>query len=227
MRFTLAAISAFALAASAAPYKPFPLANGFPSPNASAVAAIEKAAGGTLPNSPLPTSLTAGATATLQLYVVHQARSCGKADMLYRIALNEIFEVAYFTQLLSNITNSVSGYDLSDGSKYNKTYIVNTITAIQAQEELHAAGANAILASAGKTTIQPCSYQFPVSSFESAIALAQTFTDVVLGVLPQAQTTFASDGGDELGLVALLGAIIGQEAQQDVSATVYSIQSRF
>lgn len=52
------------------------------------------------------------------------------------------------------------------------------------QEELHAIGANAILASAKQQTISPCRYQFPVSDFESAIALANTFTDIVLGVLP-------------------------------------------
>jgi len=83
------------------------------------------------------------------------------------------------------------------------------------QEELHAIGANAILANAGKPTIKPCKYNFPVTSYDTAIALANTFTDVVLGVLPQAQTVFASDGGQELGLVNLIGSIIAQEAQQD------------
>ena len=56
---------------------------------------------------------------------------------------------------------------------------------------------------------------FPVSDFLSAITLAQTFTDIVLGVLPQAQTLWASDGGDELPLVNLFGSVIAQEAQQD------------
>lgn len=36
-----------------------------------------------------------------------------------------------------------------------------------------------------------------------------------MGVLPQAQLTFATDGGDELSLIPVLGSIIGQEGKQD------------
>lgn len=55
---------------------------------------------------------------------------------------------------------------------------------------------------------------FPVADFESAIALAATFTDIVLGVLPQAQTTFANDAGQETSLISLIGSIIAQEGEQ-------------
>jgi len=44
--------------------------------------------------------------------------------------------------------------------------------------------------------------------------LAQTFTDVVLGVLPIAQSIFVSDGGDEDALVPIIGSIIAQEGEQ-------------
>jgi len=71
-----------------------------------------------------------------------------------------------------------------------------------------------VLANANQTTIQPCQYNFPVSDFHSAIALAQTFTDVVLGVLPVAQGLFAADGGEEAALVPIVGSIIGQEGEQ-------------
>jgi len=73
----------------------------------------------------------------------------------------------------------------------------------------------AILAGANKTTIQPCRYNFPVSDYASAIALANTFTDVVLSVLPTAQTAFAADGLEEIGLVQLIGSIIAQEGEQN------------
>lgn len=62
--------------------------------------------------------------------------------------------------------------------------------------------------------IKPCEYQFPVTSFISAIALAQTFTDVVLGTLPEAQAIFAADGGDESPLVPLIGSVLAQEGEQ-------------
>lgn len=56
---------------------------------------------------------------------------------------------------------------------------------------------------------------FPVTNFMDAILLAQTFTEVVLGVLPGAQATFATDGGDATGLIPIIGSIIAQEGQQD------------
>ena len=75
-------------------------------------------------------------------------------------------------------------------------------------------GVNGILTSGNQTAIKPCQYQFPVTNFYQAIVLAQTFTDVVLGTLPEAQAIFAADGGDESPLVPLLGAVLAQEGEQ-------------
>ncbi|KAL8946884.1 MAG: hypothetical protein Q9222_006776, partial [Ikaeria aurantiellina] len=82
------------------------------------------------------------------------------------------------------------------------------------QEELHSLGANAILLGAGQAPIAPCQYQFPVCNFKEAILLAQTFTDIALGTIPEIQSLFAADGGDEPRNVPLLGSILGQEAEQ-------------
>lgn len=82
------------------------------------------------------------------------------------------------------------------------------------QEQVHALAANGVLANAKAETIQPCQYSFAVDNFDDAISLAQTFTEVVLGVLPVAQGLFAADGGDEVGLVPIVGSIIGQEGEQ-------------
>ena len=79
---------------------------------------------------------------------------------------------------------------------------------------MHALAANGVLENAGNVTIQPCQYSFPVDNFADAVALAETFTEVILGVLPVAQGLFAADGGEELGLVAIVGSIIGQEGEQ-------------
>ena len=65
------------------------------------------------------------------------------------------------------------------------------------------------------SAIEPCQYQFPVTNFLQAITLAQTFTDIVLGTLPAAQTIFAGDGGDESGLVDLFGSVLAQEGEQN------------
>ena len=106
--------SAAANLVAAAPFS-FPLPNGFPSPNATALAEVYKLAGGTLPNGALPTSLTDSGAQTLQL-----------------IAANEIFEVAYFTELLANVTNDVPGYELGA----DKAYVVKTLTAVTAVRRL-------------------------------------------------------------------------------------------
>jgi hypothetical protein len=116
----LAIFTSFAAAA------PFSLPNGFPTPDAAALqqvyvvsssqsvpremVLIVQAAGGTLPDTPLPTSLPADATQTLQV-----------------IAYNEIFEVAFFSSFLNNVTNGVDGFtDLP----VDKDYLVQTLTAI-------------------------------------------------------------------------------------------------
>ena len=191
---SLLTITFLATSALAAPAS---LPDGYPSPSPEQLAQIEKEAGGSLPGGSLPTKLTPAAVTTLQL-----------------IELNEAFEVAYFGSLLHNITTCAPGYTLP-APQYDRDYLIHVINAVQKQEELHALGVNAILKSANETQIAPCEYKFPVSDFLSAITLANTFTDVVLGVLPQAQTVFAGDQGDESPLVNLLGSVLAQEAEQN------------
>lgn len=105
-------ISALAAGVAASPFK-FPLPDGFPTPNPSQLAKIEKEAQGSLPNGPLPQILKSTGITTLQL-----------------LALNEIFEVAYFTELLANITNNVPGYDAASIAPLDRTYVIDTFTAV-------------------------------------------------------------------------------------------------
>ena len=105
--------------------------------------------------------------------------------------------------MIQNITSGVSGYVID--SPVLRDFVLRTLTAVQAQEELHFLGANGILTGAGHkaSTISPCEYVFPVDTFDDAIRLASTFTDVVLGTLQDAQNTFATDG--DAALVPLIG----------------------
>ncbi|KAL8936952.1 MAG: hypothetical protein Q9216_004667 [Gyalolechia sp. 2 TL-2023] len=176
----------------------FPAPDGFPNLSPAQLAQIQKGAGGTLSNAFLPTSLKSGAITALQL-----------------LANNELFEVAFFTELLANITTNVPGYDEASTSPLDRAALIKAISAIVNQEELHSIGANAILAGAGQPPIAPCQYDFPVSTFKEAILLAQTFTDIALGTVPAVQSLFANDGGEEIRNVPLLGSILGQEGQQD------------
>lgn len=172
------------------PFK-FPLDNGFPNVKVPSpeLSILQAQARGTLPDGPLPTAVSDASATTLQL-----------------LAFNEIFEVAYFTSLLRNVTSGE--YDVGSA----KDFVIQSFTAIQAQEEVHAIGVNAILASANRTTTQSCEYVFPATDFDTAIAVATLFGDLVLGTLQAAQTTFATTGDD--GIVGLFGAAMGQEGEQ-------------
>lgn len=206
----LLAVGLLALGATAAPgastnlrrsyptgdQKPFsfPLDNGFPNVSKDALAEIQKLAHGTLPNGGLPSKISDVSATIWQL-----------------IAFNELFEVAYFSSLINNITDNVSGYEI--GSTAARTVISNALEAVRAQEELHALGANGILQTAGRSQIQPCEYVFPVDDFDGAISFASTFTDIVLGTLQEALTNFGLDGDTEF--IGLVGSVIGQEGEQN------------
>jgi len=83
-----------------------------------------------------------------------------------------------------------------------------------AQEELHALNANGGFAkNSGLGPILPCEYIFPVDNFLDAIALASTFTDVVLSTLPDIQTLFGENGDNSL--IRGVGSVIGQEGEQN------------
>lgn len=73
--------------------------------------------------------------------------------------------------------------------------------------------ANGALSHFNVDPIQGCKYTFPVDNFDDAIALAGTFTDVVLGTLQDVQQIFASLNAS--GLVRGIGSVIGQEGEQE------------
>ncbi|CAD0100014.1 unnamed protein product [Aureobasidium mustum] len=167
------------------------LSNGFPNLSPSALADVNNAAHGTLSNA------SAG-------NITFPVDSLTNFQL---IAFNEFFEVAFFTSLLTNITTGVPGFEIP--AHLNSTYIIDTLIAVQAQEELHAINANTKL----PTPLQTCEYKFPTQKFEDAIGLAATFTDVVLGTLQDVSMVFAADG--EKGVVAAVASVIGQEGEQN------------
>jgi hypothetical protein len=59
----------------------------------------------------------------------------------------------------------------------------------------------------------PCTYNFPSTTLEDAINLAETLTAVVLGTLQDAEQSFAKNGDD--GPVRAVSSVIGQEGEQN------------
>ncbi|CAD0114660.1 unnamed protein product [Aureobasidium uvarum] len=166
------------------------LSNGFPKLSPSALADVNNAAHGTLSNATGNVTFAPDSLTNFQL-----------------IAFNEFFEVAFFTSLLTNITTGVPGFEIP--THLNSTYIIDTLIAVQAQEELHAINANTKL----PVPLQTCQYEFPTTNFMDAIGLAATFTDVVMGTLQDVAFIFADDGNK--GVVNGIVSVVGQEGEQN------------
>jgi hypothetical protein len=96
---------------STASPSPTPSADGFPNPNPDQLRNIEQMAHGTLFNASLPRNVSQDGLTNLQL-----------------LAFNELFEVAFFEELLFNLTNRVDGYDLTNSTTGD--FVINTILTI-------------------------------------------------------------------------------------------------
>ncbi|KAK4214356.1 hypothetical protein QBC37DRAFT_284137 [Rhypophila decipiens] len=180
---------------SAEPFS-FPLENGFPFPSDAALEELFTRAGGNFTNAPLAPRFDDDSLTSWKLQ-----------------AFNEFMEVAFFTQLIANITKKVPGYELESSSR---DYILDTLKVIQAQEEMHAYNANdAVRYFTNGSHIFPCTYDFPVSSFAEAVSFAQTFTDMYIGLLANIQQrTAKSLGSDSNSIIYVLAQALGQEGQQ-------------
>jgi hypothetical protein len=61
----------------------------------------------------------------------------------------------------------------------------------------------------------PCTYQFPVSTFDQAVDFAQTMTDMYIGLLANIQQRTAKNlGSDSDSIIYVLAQALGQEGQQ-------------
>ncbi|PKY08411.1 putative sexual development protein [Aspergillus campestris IBT 28561] len=170
-----------------------PLQDGMPDPSPSQLLEIEQRAHGTLSNMLPPANISKAGITNLQL-----------------IAFNELFEVAFFKQLLANITNEVEGFFLSEDD--DRDFIVDSLSTILAQEEIHALTANNALKHVMTAQVLPCNYSFPVTSITNAIDFASTFTSVMLGTL-QDITEISARNGDS-ALTRVVAAIIGNQGEQ-------------
>jgi hypothetical protein len=167
--------------------------------NTEALAAIQTAAHGSLSNITPPKFLNGGKT-TLPVF--------------QGVAFNENSEVAFFEELLFNISTNVSGFTFDDAYVRNEALL--NINAIVAQEKLHQINANKAVARFSNDTsaiILPCKYNFPAYDFNSALQEAGIFTSLVMATLQQAIVALGTNGDGNLARG--VAASLGQEGQQD------------
>jgi hypothetical protein len=103
----------------------------------------------------------------------------------------------------------VQGFELGS----NRQTIIDLLTVVLAQEELHTLNANGALAKFNAGPIQPCQYTFPTTDLKSAITLASTFTDVVLGTLQDVIVLLGKNG--DFAASRGVASVIGQEGEQN------------
>ncbi|KAL2796559.1 hypothetical protein BJX66DRAFT_335801 [Aspergillus keveii] len=170
-----------------------PLPDGLPNPSPEQLQKIVKEAHGTLPGLPLPTNISEAGAQNLQL-----------------IAFNQHIEVAFFDELIFNITHKVKGYELPSPVEWEFT--LRSLETILAQEKVHALTANEALRRFGRQTILPCAYNFPVTTLRDAIILAGTFTSHFIGTLQDMTERFAANNDNVL--TGLLASTIANQGTQ-------------
>jgi hypothetical protein len=112
----LSSVYAAPVASSAPATNAVPFSNdGFPTPSASQLLAIEELAHGTLSNAPPPPKGAISAQGITNQQLVNY---------------NENFEVAFFGSMLHNITTNVSGFTFSDSKE--RDFVIEVITAVLA-----------------------------------------------------------------------------------------------
>ncbi|KAH8806145.1 hypothetical protein F5884DRAFT_680000 [Xylogone sp. PMI_703] len=196
--FFLVALSGLAAAVPCSSIPPgSPQHDGFPNPNATQLESINKRADGSLSNAPPPPKLGPGSITAFQA-----------------LAFGEEFEVAYFQSLLDNVTNNVPGFETygTYGKKELQKILTTIVAVSRTQEELHSINAISTLQHFNQTAPLPCKYQFPTTNIRDAIAVAESFTLLVIGALQDTAQTLA-DNGDN-GVERILGSAIGQEGEQ-------------
>ncbi|QKX61633.1 uncharacterized protein TRUGW13939_08785 [Talaromyces rugulosus] len=170
----------------------FPLKDGFPDPSPLQLLSVGSHSLGTLSSGSLPATISTEGITNLQL-----------------LAFNEMVAVAFFSELVANLTEGIEGFNLLPG----QDHVVPAIVATLQQEELHAVNANAALQHFGVNPMAPCTYTFPVASVEDAIYWASVVTAAVLGAQHGVIQNLAENG--DVGLVQGLVSITGQEGEQE------------
>lgn len=112
--FCLLAASSIAFLASAQSKQvDFPLPDSLPDPSPSQIESIQMRAGGTLPNTPPPMRISSEGINNLKL-----------------MAFTGLSEVAFFDELLRNITTSVPGYQVANAQE--RDIVIKSLTTLLA-----------------------------------------------------------------------------------------------
>ncbi|KAI9811142.1 MAG: hypothetical protein M1827_005593 [Pycnora praestabilis] len=150
---------------------------------------VTNIAGGAVPNSGFPPTISANGIAGFQV-----------ANFL------ENMEAFFFAQGLHNITSG--GW----GTKGYPSNTADVVARIAAQEAVHVATFEALLSNYNATTIPPCKYQFPSTSTDQFLALGNIITSVGIGAVISLSQSLANT---DPALITSTTSTITVEARHD------------
>ncbi|QKX61645.1 uncharacterized protein TRUGW13939_08797, partial [Talaromyces rugulosus] len=168
--------------------------DGFPNPSVPQLQSIEDQAHGLLIEMEPPHAISQDSLTSLQL-----------------MASSELLKVTFFSDLLTNTTNRIEGYEIAESHRQSR--LIDALITIRSQEELHGLYANRLLQYSGKNAVSPCSYSFPVSALADAITLGSMLTSINMATLQDVAQRFAKNG--DIWLIPIVMSILGQEAEQE------------
>ena len=181
-------ISTLALLAGSAFATPITYPAGAPPSNDVNPADFAKIAGGGPPNSGLPPNVSSAAIADFTV-----------------VNFLENFESGFFAQAIEWIQGWNHNHELD--------ILLDVVTTIHAQEEIHVATAENILKASNKPTLAPCKYTFNnINNVQDFINLANIITVTGIGAVINLAAGLAVT---DPGLVQGPASILGNEARQD------------
>ena len=149
-------------------------------------------AGGGPPDSKLPPNISNAAIADFQA-----------------VNFLENFESGFFEQAIEWL----GGWNDKSNGHHEYDQLLEVVTKIHAQEQIHVATAEGILTHFNRQTFKPCTYSFPdVHNVEDFVSLANTITVTGIGAVINLIAGLAVTDPE---LVAGPASILGNEARQD------------
>ncbi|KAK0123976.1 hypothetical protein ONS95_008964 [Cadophora gregata] len=126
---------------------------------------------------------------------------------LQLLATLENIEAFFYSDAIHNLTN---GIFTTEPSIFDD--VVDVISKIAAQEEVHVATVSGVLLESSAPVIPPCNYTFPSTTFEEFLAVANLLTSANLGSVIGAQEQL---GTSNPSIGPSTTAILGAETRHD------------
>lgn len=128
------------------------------------------------------------------------------------LAFSSLSTIAFYNELIANITNHVPGYDVSP---HNESYIIQSLEFFVGAAEIQYYDAEWAVTGFNGSKVRPCEYDFPVTDFESAIDYAIRLSYISIAHIPdmvqRTANNLGTDGANIIFNLAGWSSVYGQQ----------------